>query len=102
MEHKGVTFNEDGSVKSGLEERADDFSSVAFWYQVEPHKPFEPLPPAYDRLYVDYANLVEGESLVEQAKASEGPVLTQDGSWSGGKQFWWQPQAEGESLELPV
>ncbi len=102
IEHKGVTFNEDGSVKSGFEERADDFSSVAFWYQVEPHKPFEPLPPAYDRLYVDYANLVEGESLVEQAKASEGPVLTQDGSWSGGKQFWWQPQAEGGSLELPV
>ena len=24
--------------------RADDLSSVAFWYQAEPHKPFTPLP----------------------------------------------------------
>lgn len=102
IEHKGVTFNEDGSVKSGFEERADDFSSVAFWYQAEPHKPFEALPPAYDRLYVDYGNLVEGEALVEQAKATAGAILTQDGGWSGGKQFWWQPVSEGASLEVPV
>ncbi len=25
--------------------RHDDFSSVAYWYQVEPHVPFPPLPP---------------------------------------------------------
>lgn len=30
--------------------RSDDISSVAFWYQSEPHKPFEPLPAVKDRL----------------------------------------------------
>nr|WP_284731556.1 DUF2961 domain-containing protein [Mesorhizobium sp. dw_380] len=30
--------------------RADDISSVAFWYQAEPHKPFAPLPPAAKRV----------------------------------------------------
>jgi hypothetical protein len=30
--------------------RSDDISSVAFWYQAEPHKPFGPLPSAKDRL----------------------------------------------------
>ena len=50
FEHKGVTFNADGSVKSGFEERSDDFSSVAYWYQAEPHKPFPPLPIGYARL----------------------------------------------------
>lgn len=30
--------------------RADDISSTAYWYQLEPHKPFEPLPPVEDRL----------------------------------------------------
>ena len=30
--------------------RADDISSVAFWYQTEPHRPFDPLPEAKLRL----------------------------------------------------
>lgn len=30
--------------------RSDDYSSTAYWYQLEPHKPFPPLPPAAARL----------------------------------------------------
>lgn len=30
-------------------ERHDDYSTVAFWYQTEPHKPFPKLPPAEKR-----------------------------------------------------
>lgn len=30
--------------------RADDLSSTAYWYQLEPHKPFPPLLPVADRL----------------------------------------------------
>jgi hypothetical protein len=30
--------------------RADDLSSTAYWYQLEPHKPFPPLPPVPQRL----------------------------------------------------
>ncbi|MEL6295823.1 MAG: glycoside hydrolase family 172 protein [Pseudomonadota bacterium] len=30
--------------------RADEISSVAYWYQSEPHKPFDPLPPVAERL----------------------------------------------------
>ena len=33
IEHAGWTYNADGSVRSAFEERADLFSSVAFWYQ---------------------------------------------------------------------
>ncbi|CUU38792.1 Protein of unknown function (DUF2961) [Armatimonadetes bacterium GXS] len=28
----------------------NDYSSVAYWYQTEPHKPFPPLPPVNERL----------------------------------------------------
>lgn len=28
----------------------NDYSSVAYWYQTEPHKPFPPLPPVRERL----------------------------------------------------
>jgi hypothetical protein len=30
--------------------RSDDYSSTAYWYQLEPHKPFPPLPPVEERL----------------------------------------------------
>ena len=30
--------------------RSDNFYSVAYWYQAEPHKPFAPLPPMSERI----------------------------------------------------
>lgn len=30
--------------------RSDNFYSVAYWYQAEPHQPFPPLPPVEERL----------------------------------------------------
>jgi len=72
IEHRGVGFDEHGDVISGFEERSDDFSSVAFWYQTEPHAKYEPLPRAYERLYYDPADFIEGESLLEQVQATEG------------------------------
>ena len=50
IEHKGARKFPDGNW-SGFEERFDDFSSVAYWYQTEPHAPFAPLPPVGERLY---------------------------------------------------
>jgi hypothetical protein len=32
--------------------RSDNFYSVAYWYQAEPHEPFPPLPPVEDRIPV--------------------------------------------------
>lgn len=39
---------EHGSANS----RSDNFYSVAYWYQDEPHEPFPPLPPVADRIPV--------------------------------------------------
>ncbi len=101
IEHKGVTFNEDGSVKSGFEERTDDFSSVAFWYQAEPHKPWPAIPAGYERLYYDIANVLEGESLVSKATATEGAITTQKiGNLSGGAQLFWTPTTENQSITI--
>jgi hypothetical protein len=47
--------------------RADDMSSVAFWYQAEPHKPFEKLPevaeriPTFRRPYHNWAAVEAGK-----------------------------------------
>jgi hypothetical protein len=39
-------------------DRSDDYSSVAYWYQTEPHKRFPPLPPVAERLPIDRWNVV--------------------------------------------
>ncbi|MFX1573582.1 MAG: glycoside hydrolase family 172 protein [Promethearchaeota archaeon] len=31
-------------------QRSDDLSSTAYWYQTEPHKPFKPILPVYERI----------------------------------------------------
>ena len=44
-----VNLQQIGVCHSGLFERSDDVSSVAYWYQTEPHVPFRPLPEKKER-----------------------------------------------------
>ncbi len=44
-----VTLQQIGVNELGLFERQDDVSSVAYWYQTEPHAPFAPFPDAQSR-----------------------------------------------------
>ncbi len=55
LEHTGPFSN----VAGGYVERQDDYASVAFWYQTEPHKPFGAMPPVEDRLYYSLDNVQE-------------------------------------------
>jgi hypothetical protein len=48
-----ITFTQ--SIRATIEHgnanhRSDNFYSVAYWYQTEPHAPFPKLPPVADRL----------------------------------------------------
>ena len=44
-----LTVQQIGVSYGGLFERQDDLSSVAYWYQSEPHKAFRELLPACER-----------------------------------------------------
>ena len=48
-ENLKVTVQQIGVSHNGLFERQDDLSSVAYWYQSEPHQKFEELLPAEKR-----------------------------------------------------
>ncbi|MGQ9591556.1 MAG: glycoside hydrolase family 172 protein [Planctomycetota bacterium] len=101
IEHKGVLFHPDGRVKTGFGERADHFSSVAFWYQKGKAKRFAAVPPAPDRL-VRY-EAVEAESLVSSARAEPGKLEVQRvGSASGGSQLFFTPPSKDAWLEVPI
>jgi hypothetical protein len=91
-----------------------DYSSVAYWYQREPHAPFPPFPtdPALLLPYVPpppmkIPGAIEGEALLRSAKATAGPVEIQEmaefeGQWSGDEQLWWRPTAVGATLTLEL
>lgn len=104
IEHKGVTHLPDGR-RAGYGERTDDYSSVAYWYQVEPHVEFSKMPPAEERLYPSDTIEIEGESLVPSSKAEGPKPATQNlGGWSGGSHLFFTPRDENASLtvNLPV
>jgi hypothetical protein len=56
IEHTGPPA---GSATGAYVERPDDFASVAFWYQVEPHKPFGAVPAVEQRLPYSLADAQE-------------------------------------------
>ena len=102
IEHMGVAFDEAGKVVSGFSERADDFSSVAFWYQDEPHRRFYEMPPGPARIPRTNETLIEGEALIEGAVTSGDPMIAQNlgAGWSGGKQLFYQADAPGDFAEV--
>ena len=99
-----ITF--DKSIKVTIEhghanDRKDDFSSVAFWYQTEPHQAFPALPPAAERMHTDVViPREEGATEFEAAKSewTGGTLRTQDmdypeGAWSDRRQLWMVAEA---------
>ncbi|SPE61389.1 conserved exported hypothetical protein [Verrucomicrobia bacterium] len=90
IEHKGSQTFPDGTF-SGFIERDDLMSSVAFWYQTEPHQPFT-LVPGAERLPFHEATWLVGHDAVATAKHSDAPLETQAvGGTTDGKQLWFRP-----------
>ena len=91
IEHKGSQTFPDGKG-DGFIERDDLMSSVAFWYQTEPHKPWPALPAGAARLPFSEKDLVVGHSAVAGARHSEHPIQVQEvGGVTDGKQLFFTP-----------
>ncbi len=101
IEHKGSQHFPDGKV-NGFIERDDLMSSVALWYQTEPHKPWPALPAGPDRLPFRDTTLLIGWQALAQAKHSVHPLTTQPMKpANGGKQLWFRPADDKGWLEIP-
>jgi hypothetical protein len=93
-----------------------DYSSVAFWYQTHPHRPFPPLPsslmPVASSGPPHLPGVIEAETLLGSARVTAGELRAQDMAdwerdadstrWSGGAQLWWVLGRPGARLTLPV
>jgi hypothetical protein len=94
IEHKGAQ-EFPGGGSSGFIERDDLMSSVAYWYQTEPHKPWPALPAGSDRLPFRDKQLAIGWKAVAAATHSEAPLAEQSlGGATDGKQLFFQPKDE--------
>ena len=100
IEHKGSQHFPDGKI-SGFIERDDLMSSVAFWYQTEPHKPFPALPAGKDRLPFHDEILLKGWENLEKSKHSDNPISVQDiHGCTDGKQLFFRPPDDKGWLEV--
>jgi hypothetical protein len=91
-----------------------DYSSVAYYYMTGNNPPNPTLPkdpkdllPAPPPVVKHFPGVIEGEALVDSAKATGGPIEIQhmgpfQGEWSGEAQLWWRPERAGETLTLKV
>jgi len=101
IEHYGWTYNSDGTVRSGFEERPDFFSSVAFWYQKGVNEDLPEPPYGNDRLPMGNATQIEVENSI-------GDVTTDKGKASVQKEVFWskdllffEGQGAGARVNVP-
>ena len=89
----------------------NDYSSVAYWYQREPHAPFPALPAREERQpiteypgFPGVAGALEGEAFLADAVTSGDALrpLRFPGEWSRGRFLWFTPDAVGDFVTLKV
>lgn len=84
-----------------------DYSSTAYWYQTEPHKPFQRFPGPGHRIplrIVKPARMIEAEKLKFNLNGLPAKIMDMSGSgpdWSGDSQFVVEGRP-GASFELEI
>ncbi len=102
IEHAGWTYNADGTVRSGFEERADLFSTVAFWYQ-EGIAQDSPEPP-YGAARLPHGNAlqIEAESLIKDTKVEGGKTEVQKEVFWSRDLLLFRAEGPGSRIDIPL
>jgi hypothetical protein len=101
IEHAGWTYNADGSVRSGFEERADLFSSVAFWYQQGITQGLRPPPYGVARLPHGNARQIEVEESLAAARTEKGKASVQREVFWSRDLLFLESGGPGARIEIP-
>jgi hypothetical protein len=102
IEHSGWTSNPDGSVRSGFEERPDDFSSVAFWYQKGVNEELAEPPYGDERLSFGNATQIPIENSLSEVTTEQGQAsVLKDVDWAKDI-LYFKAQGVGSKLNVPI
>lgn len=101
IEHKGWTYNSNGSVKSAFGERTDLISSVAFWYQEGIAQDQPTVPYGSARLPQGNAQQIEVEKSIAECKTEGGKAsLSPELFWSKDV-ILFEAQSKGSKIDVP-
>ena len=102
IEHYGWTYDRDGTVRSGFEERPDYFSSVAFWYQKGVNEDLPEPPYGDERLPLGNAEQLTVENSIQEVTTEAGKVSVQrEVDWSKDLLFF-EAQGKGAKINIPI
>ncbi len=101
IEHFGWTYNSDGTARSGFEERADYFSSVAFWYQKGVNQDLPEPPYGAARLPLGNALQIEVEDNLKDATTEKGEASVQKEVFWSKDLLFLQGQGAGSKMNIP-
>ena len=102
IEHAGWTYNPDGSIRSGFEERPDFFSSVAFWYQVGVNEDLAEPPFGEARLPLGNAQQIAVEDSVGEVITIKGKASVQREVDWGRDLLFFEAEGVGSRIEIPL
>lgn len=102
MEHSGWTLNSDGTLKSGFEQRPDNFSSVAFWYQEGVNEDLPEPAYGYERLPFGNATALGASHLFKDVVAEKGEVSLQSLDDDNIQMISFLGQGNGARISVPI
>lgn len=102
IEHAGWTYNADGSVRSGFEERPDYFSSVAFWYQKGVNEGLAEPPYGEARLPLGNAEQIAVEDSLADVKTVKGQATVQREVDWGRDLLFFAAKDKGARIDVPI
>jgi len=102
IEHAGWTYNADGSLRSGFEERPDFFSSAAFWYQVGVNEDLPEPPFGEERLPLGNAQQIAVEDSLAEVVATKGKTSVQREVDWGRDLLFFEAEGVGSRIDIPL
>jgi hypothetical protein len=102
IEHAGWTYNPDGSIRSGFEERPDFFSSAAFWYQIGVNEDLPEPPFGEARLPLGNAQQIAVEDSLAEVTAIKGKAsVEREVDW-GRDLLFFAAEGVGSRIDIPL
>jgi HEAT repeat protein len=101
IEHRGWTYNPDGTARTAFEERPDYFSSVAFWYQVGVNEDLPEPPYGDERLPVGNARQITIQDAIKDVTAEKGNAIVQKNVDWGKDLLFLHARGVGARMNIP-
>ena len=102
IEHTGWTYNQNGTLRSGSEERPDYFSSTAFWYQKGVNEGMAEPPYGEDRLPLGNAQQIAVEDSLAEVTSEKGKASVQREVDWGKDLLFFDAEGTGSRINIPL